>query len=121
MEKYLKTIDGDPVDAVKFLKAFDQIKEEYDDGLTKADIPIIIGRLMIQAEKIVKMDGTRKKNLVIQCLYKLIERIDEGEKDTALEQILKHIVSPTIDSIAFVNKINKSKKCSKTFLSCLKK
>lgn len=123
--KYLKTYDGDQVPATEFLKTIDQIKEDFSDGLSKSDIPIIIGRLMVQSAKIYKLDGQRKKALVIFSVFDIIEGIDEGEKDSDLEKILKLFVPPTIDAVALAMKMSKitakSKSCCLRFFKRFKK
>ena len=70
------------IDAQSLFKTVEELKSEYiDDGLTK---------------------------LVIGVLNHLIEQIDEGEKDSEFEIILKALVPPMVDSFAAMLKLKKS-------------
>jgi hypothetical protein len=87
----------------------EDIKLEYiDDGFTKEDIPPILGRLMMESVKFKKLPGPQKKKLVIGVLNHLIEQIDEGEKDSEFEVVLKAIVPPMVDSFAAMLKAKKN-------------
>jgi len=89
------------IDAHSLVKTIEELKTEYiDDGLTKEDIPPILGRLMMESQKFKKLPGPQKKKLVIGVLFHLIEQIDEGEKDSEFEIVLKSIVPPMVDSFA---------------------
>ncbi len=102
------------IDAHSLVKTIEELKTEYiDDGLTKEDIPPILGRLMMESQKFKKLPGPQKKKLVIGVLFHLIEQIDEGEKDSEFEIVLKSIVPPMVDSFATMLKTKKM--C----LSCL--
>jgi len=96
------------IDAQSLVKTVEDIKIEYiDDGLTKEDIPPILSRLMLETIKFKKLPGPQKKKLVIGILNYLIEQIDEGEKDSEFEVVLKSIVPPMVDSFAAMLKAKK--------------
>jgi len=96
------------IDAQSLIKTIEELKVEYiDDGLTKEDIPPILGRLMMESQKFKKLPGPQKKKLVIGVLFHLIEQIDEGEKDSEFEIVLKSLVPPMIDSFATMLKAKK--------------
>ena len=102
------------IDAQSLIKTVEELKMEYiDDGLTKEDIPPILGRLMLESQKFKKLSGPHKKKLVICVLNHLIEQIDEGDKDSEFEIVLKALVPPMVDSFATMLKLKK--KC----LPCL--
>ena len=97
------------IDAQSLVKTVEELKSEYiDDGLTKEDIPPILGRLMMETQKFKKLPGPQKKKLVIGVLNHLIEQIDEGEKDSEFEIILKALVPPMVDGFANMLKANKA-------------
>jgi hypothetical protein len=104
-------------DAQSLVRTVEDLKIEYiDDGLTKEDIPPILSRLMLETVKFKKLPGPQKKKLVIGVLNHLIEQIDEGEKDSEFEVVLKAIVPPMVDSFAAMLKTKKE--LAKCF-SCL--
>ena len=108
METLLQKFAG-KIDAQSLVKTVEELKMEYiDDGLTKEDIPPILGRLMMESMKFKKLPGPQKKKLVINVLYHLIEQIDEGEKDSEFETMLKTLVPPIIDGFATLLKANKA-------------
>lgn len=113
MDTLLQKFAG-KIDAHSLMKTVEEIKVEYiDDGLTKEDIPPILGRLMMETQKFKKLPGPQKKRLVIGVLNHLIEQIDEGEKDSEFEIVLKSLVPPMVDS--FANMLKAKKMC----LPCL--
>ena len=116
MELILQKFAG-KIDAQSLVKTVEELKSEYlDDGLTKEDIPPIVSRLMMETAKFKGLPGPQKKKLVINVLYHLIEQIDEGEKDSEFETMLKTLVPPIIDGFATLLKANQAvKKC----LPCL--
>ena len=96
------------IDAQSLVKTVEDLKiENIDDGLTKEDIPPILSRLMLETIKFKKLPGPQKKKLVIGILNYLIEQIDEGEKDSEFEVVLKSIVPPMVDSFAAMLKAKK--------------
>lgn len=116
MEAILQKFAG-KIDAQSLVRTVEELKSEYlDDGLTKEDIPPIVSRLMMETVKFKGLPGPQKKKLVINVLYHLIEQIDEGEKDSEFEMMLKTLVPPIIDGFATLLKANQAvKKC----LPCL--
>lgn len=107
------------IDSQSIMSTVEDIKAEYlDDGITKEDIPPVIARLMMETYKFKQLPGPQKKKLVIQILNHLIEQIDEGEKDSEFETILKTMVPPIIDGFATMIKNKKNlMKC----IPCLSK
>ena len=107
MDLILQKFSG-KIDAQSLVKTVEELKTEYiDDGLTKEDIPPILGRLMMETQKFKKLPGPQKKKLVINVLFHLIEQIDEGEKDSEFEIILKTLVPPMVDGFATMLKAKK--------------
>jgi hypothetical protein len=107
MDLILQKFTG-KINAQSLLKTVEELKIEYiDDGLTKEDIPPILGRLMIETQKFKKLPGPQKKKLVIGVLFHLIEQIDEGDKDSEFEIVLKALVPPMVDSFAVMLKAKK--------------
>ena len=116
MDLILQKFSG-KIDAQSLIKTVEELKTEYiDDGLTKEDIPPILGRLMMETVKFRKLPGPQKKKLVIGVLNHLIEQIDEGEKDSEFEIILKTLVPPMVDGFATMLK---SKQAVAKCLPCL--
>jgi len=100
MEHILQKFTG-KIDAQSLIRTVEELKTEYlDDGFTKEDIPPILGRLMMETAKFKKLPGPQKKKLVIGVLNHLIEQIDDGEKDSEFEVVLKSLVPPMVDSFA---------------------
>lgn len=107
MDSILQRFTG-KIDAQSLIKTVEELKTEYlDDGFTKEDIPPILGRLMLETNKFKKLPGPQKKKLVIGVLNHLIEQIDEGEKDSEFELVLKALVPPMVDSFAAMLKAKK--------------
>lgn len=107
MDAILQKFAG-KIDAQSLVKTVEDIKIEYlDDGFTKEDIPPILGRLMLETAKFKKLPGPQKKKLVIGVLNHLIEQIDDGEKDSEFEIVLKAMVPPMVDSFAAMLKAKK--------------
>jgi hypothetical protein len=116
MDIILQKFSG-KIDTQSLVQTVEEIKIEYlDDGFTKEDIPPILGRLMLETAKFKKLPGPQKKKLVIGVLNHLIEQIDEGEKDSEFEIVLKAMVPPMVDSFAAM--IKAKKQLAKCF-SCL--
>jgi|TARA_B110000914_G_scaffold56111_1_gene48739 hypothetical protein len=108
MDAILQKFAG-KIDAQSLVRTVEELRVEYiDDGLTKEDVPPILGRLMMESVKFKKLPGPHKKKLVIAVLNHLIEEIDEGEKDSEFEIILKSLVPPMVDSFAAMLKANKA-------------
>jgi hypothetical protein len=114
LEKFAGKIDTQSV-----VMMVEDIKREYlGDGLQKEDIPPIVAKLMMNTVKFKKLEGPQKKKLVIAVLYHLIEEIDEGEKESEFESILKTMVPPIIDGFATMLKANKA--VQDLFSCCMK-
>ena len=112
MDTILEKFTG-KIDAKAVIVLVEDIKREYlGDGLQKEDIPPIVARLMMSASKFQKLDGTQKKKLVIALLNHLIEQIDEGEKDSEFEILLKTMVPPMVDGFSAMLK------AKQTLFSC---
>ena len=95
------------------IQAVNEIDRRYcRDGLTKEDIPGVLGILISQAQSLKKMKGADRKKLVIDILYHLIEKIDGGAEDSEFETMLKTMVPPMIDGMAALIKFkNKCMPC----------
>ena len=107
MDTILQKFTG-KIDAQSLIRTVEELKTEYiDDGFTKEDIPPILGRLMMETAKFKQLPGPQKKKLVIGVLNHLIEQIDEGEKDSEFEIVLKSLVPPMVDSFATMLKAKK--------------
>lgn len=110
MEALLERFSG-RIDAKMLITTVEEIKRDYlADGLTEQDLPGILSKLIPIASKFKKLSGPEKKKLVIGVLNHLIEQIDAGEEDSALEKSLKTMVPPMIDALANMIKL-KSKLC----------
>lgn len=110
MDSLLERFSG-RIDAKMLITTVDDIKREYlADGLTKEDLPGILGRLIPVTSKFNKLTGPEKKKLVIGVLNHLIEQIDAGEEDSEFEKTLKTMVPPMIDALAGMLKL-KGKLC----------
>jgi|SRR5210317_239658 hypothetical protein len=116
MDHILQKFAG-KIDAQSLVKTVEELKTEYvDDGLTKEDIPPILGRLMMESAKFKQLPGPQKKKLVINVLYHFIEQIEKGPEDSEFEIVLKSMVPPMVDSFAAMLKAkNQMAKC----LPCL--
>ena len=66
---------------------------------------------MMEVQKIKKLSGPDKKDLVISLIYSVIEEIDEGPEDSEVETILKSMVPAMIDSFSVMLKLNKACAC----------
>jgi len=62
---------------------------------------------MMETTKFKQLPGPQKKKLVISVLNHLIEQIDDGEKDSEFEIVLKSLVPPMVDSFATMLKAKK--------------
>jgi len=110
MEALLERFSG-RIDAKMLMSTVDEIKREHlADGLTKEDLPGILGKLIPVTSKFKKLPGPEKKKLVIAVLNHLIEQIDSGDEDSEIEKTLKSLVPPMIDALAKMIKM-KNKLC----------
>ena len=118
MEAILEKFSG-KIDARGVITMVEDIKREYlGDGLQKEDIPPIVAKLMMSASKFKQLEGPQKKKLVVALLNHLIEEIDEGEKDSEFETILKTMVPPMIDGFAGMLKAKQA--LGNLFSCCMK-
>ena len=116
MEVILQRYAG-KIDAKSLITTVEELKSEYlDDGFQKEDIPPVLSRLMLESVKFKELPGPQKKKLVIGVLNHLIEQIDDGEKDSEFESILKSLVPPMVDSFAAMMK---AKNLFARFCPCL--
>ena len=80
-------------------------------GINKENLCGLVSTLMMEAQKIKKLSGSDKKDLVIILTYSVIEEIDEGPEDSEVETILKSMVPAMIDSFSVMLKLNKACGC----------
>lgn len=107
MEVILQRYAG-KIDAKSLIATVEELKSEYlDDGFQKEDIPPVLSRLMLETVKFKELPGPQKKKLVIGVLNHLIEQIDDGEKDSEFELVLKSMVPPMVDGFANMMKAQK--------------
>ena len=112
MEVILQKFSG-KIDAKSLVKTVEDIRVEED-------IPPILGRLMMETTKFKKLPGPQKKKLVIGVLNHLIEQIDDGEKDSEFEVVLKALVPPMVDSFATMLKAKQGlQKCLTKWFPCI--
>ena len=82
-------------------------------GINKENICGLVSSLMMEVQKLKKIGGQEKKDLVMDLIYTVIEQIDDGEEDSEFETLLKAMVPPMIDSFSVMLKINKGCGCMK--------
>ena len=80
-------------------------------GINKENLCGLVSTLMMEVQKVKKLSGPDKKDLVINLIYSVIEEIDEGPEDTEIETILKSMVPAMIDSFSVMLKLNKACAC----------
>jgi hypothetical protein len=80
-------------------------------GINKENLCGLVSTLMMEVQKIKKLSGPDKKDLVINLIYSVIEEIDEGPEDSEVETILKSMVPAMIDSFSVMLKLNKACGC----------
>jgi hypothetical protein len=80
-------------------------------GINKENLCGLVSTLMMEVQKVKKLSGPDKKDLVINLIYSVIEEIDEGPEDTEIETILKSMVPAMIDSFSVMLKLNKACTC----------
>ena len=80
-------------------------------GINKENLCGLVSTLMLEVQKVKKLSGPDKKDLVINLIYSVIEEIDEGPEDTEIETILKSMVPAMIDSFSVMLKLNKACAC----------
>lgn len=82
-------------------------------GINKENICGLVSTLMMEVQKLKKIGGREKKELVMDLIYSVIEQIDDGEEDSEFETLLKSMVPAMIDSFAVMLKVNKGCGCMK--------
>ena len=80
-------------------------------GINKENLCGLVSTLMMEVQKVKKLSGPDKKDLVINLIYSVIEEIDEGPEDSEVETILKSMVPAMIDSFSVMLKLNKACGC----------
>ena len=80
-------------------------------GINKENLCGLVSTLMMEVQKVKKLSGPDKKDLVFNLIYSVIEEIDEGPEDTEIETILKSMVPAMIDSFSVMLKLNKACAC----------
>ena len=85
-------------------------------GITPENMFGIVSGIVTEVHNIRGLTGPDKKALVVDLVHSVVEQIDEGEKDSEFEMMLKTLVPPIIDGFATLLKANQAvKKC----LPCL--
>jgi len=82
-------------------------------GINKENLCGLVSVLMMDVNRLKKLTGPEKKDLVIDLIYSVIEQLEEGDEDTELETLLKTMVPPMIDSFSAMLKLNKVCGCLK--------
>ena len=82
-------------------------------GINKENICSLVSTLMMEVQKLKKIGGREKKELVMDMIYTVIEQIDDGEEDSEFETLLKSMVPAMIDSFSVMLKVNKGCGCMK--------
>ena len=82
-------------------------------GINKENICGLVSTLMMEVQKLKKVGGREKKELVMDLIYTVIEQIDDGEEDSEFETVLKAMVPTMIDSFSVMLKVNKGCGCMK--------
>lgn len=80
-------------------------------GINKENICSLVSTLMMEVQKLKKIGGREKKELVMDLIYTIIEQIDDGEEDSEFETLLKSMVPAMIDSFSVMLKVNKGCSC----------
>jgi UDP-N-acetyl-D-mannosaminuronic acid transferase (WecB/TagA/CpsF family) len=76
-------------------------------GINKENICGLVSTLMIEVQKLKKITGREKKELVMDIIFVVIEQIDDGAEDSEFETLLKSMVPIMIDSFSVMLKVNK--------------
>ena len=87
------------------------INKDKMTGINKENLCGLVSTLMMEVQKVKKLSGPDKKDLVISLIYSVIEEIDEGPEDSEVETILKSMVPAMIDSFSVMLKLNKACAC----------
>ena len=88
-----------------FQKCYTTILKTMDTKITLSNIVKIITQCMKIVQTFKKLNGTEKKDLVIDVVQKLIRDSDHNEKlEDALIEILEKIGHPMIDAVIIASK-----------------
>ena len=82
-------------------------------GINKENICGLVSTLMMEVQKLKKIGGREKKELVIDLIFTVIEQIDDGAEDSEFGTVLKSMVPTMIDSFSVMLKVNKGCGCTK--------
>lgn len=80
-------------------------------GVNKDNICKLVSTLMVETHKLKKVRGHEKKDLVMDIIFAMIEKIDDGTEDSDFETFLKTMVPTMIDSFSVMLKVNKAFCC----------
>lgn len=114
MDIILKAYVTDTTNTKPFTDRLTMLVNKYTkSGITRENIPVLVGSLVMEVKSLKRLTGPEKKELVLDLIHMMIEKIDEGDEDTEFEKILKAMVPPMIDSFALMLKVNKVCSCLK--------
>lgn len=114
MDSIVLTYKSKSPETEKLIARANQLVTKYKRaGINKENICGLVSTLMMEVQKVKKLTGSEKKDLVMELIYTVIEQIDDGEEDSEFETILKSMVPPMIDSFAVMLKVNKACGCLK--------
>ena len=82
-------------------------------GINRENVCGLVSTLMMEVQKLKKLGGREKKELVMDMIFTIIEQIDDGEEDSEFETLLKSMVPTMIDSFSVMLKVNKGCGCMK--------
>lgn len=101
-------------DAKRLTDKLEKIKERFKtSGITSGNISAVLLCVIVEVDKIKKLKGSEKKQLVVALLNNIIEDVIPGE-DVPMELILKEMVPTMIDNLVEMMKF------SKGCMSCIK-
>jgi len=101
-------------DAQRLVAKFEEIKDRFKtSGITSSNVSTVLLCVIVEVDKLKKLKGSEKKQLVSAILNNIIEDVIPGD-DVPMELILKEMVPSMIDNL--VEMLKFSKGC----LSCIK-
>lgn len=80
-------------------------------GINKENVCGLVSTLMMEVQKLKRLGGREKKELVMDIIFTVIEQIDDGAEDSEFETLLKSMVPTMIDSFSVMLKVNKGCGC----------
>ena len=102
----LITSFADKLDAPKLLADMTALSEQYkQSGINRENISGLVAKLMMDMSKLNKLSGSEKKQLVTGVIFHFIEQIEEGDKDSEFETLLKALVPSMIDAFSVMLKL----------------